>query len=53
MDQDSNRVVATRHIDKRLPTESADALGAVKAFNAVIHESLGEMVGWLDDVCSR
>ena len=53
MDQESNRVISTRHVDKRRVTESADAMGAVKAFNAVVHETLNETTGWLDDVCKR
>lgn len=53
MDQESNRVIATRHIDKRRVTESADAIGAVKGFNAIVHETLNETTGWLDDVCKH
>jgi cholesterol transport system auxiliary component len=53
IDQDSNHVISTLHIDKKVPTESPDALGAVKAFNTIVHESLNETIGWLHDVCKR
>lgn len=53
MDQDTNRVIAMRHVDKRAPTPTNDAAGAVKAFNALVHETLNETIGWLDDVCER
>ena len=53
MDQESNLVIATRHINKRRVTESADAIGAVKGFNAIVHETLNETTGWLDDLCKQ
>ena len=53
MDQDSNRVISNRHIHKTVPTESADAFGAVRAFNAMVHETLHETTGWLHDVCQQ
>jgi cholesterol transport system auxiliary component len=53
MDQDTARVISNLHVEKRVPTESSDALGAVKAFNALVHETLNETIGWLDDVCER
>ena len=53
MDQDTSRVLSTLHVEKQAPTESSDALGAVKAFNALVHETLNETIGWLDDVCER
>ena len=53
MDQDTNRVLSTLHVEKQAMTGSSDALGAVKAFNALVHETLNETIGWLDDVCER
>lgn len=53
MDQESNRVLSTLHLNKTLPTSSNDAEGAVKAFNAIIHQGIAETTGWLDDVCQR
>ncbi|MDX1295135.1 MAG: ABC-type transport auxiliary lipoprotein family protein [Sulfurimonadaceae bacterium] len=53
MDQDSNRAISTLHINKTLPCGSADASGAVKAFNTIVQESLDQTIGWLHDVCKR
>jgi cholesterol transport system auxiliary component len=53
MDQESARAVATMHVNRSEPTPTADALGAVKAFNAIMQESLYETIGWLDDTCKQ
>jgi ABC-type uncharacterized transport system auxiliary subunit len=53
MDQDSSRALSTLHIDKKVACESADAAGAVKAFNTIVQASLDQTIGWLHDVCKR
>lgn len=51
IDQESRKVVATHVADKRLENASADAEGAVAAFNQIVAEILKETVEWLDGEC--
>ncbi|MEA3372417.1 MAG: ABC-type transport auxiliary lipoprotein family protein [Campylobacterota bacterium] len=52
IDQDTRKVISTHYVEKRKATETADAEGAVKAFNQLVQEMLSETVEWLNGECN-
>jgi len=51
VDNATSKVIATKHIVKEFPTQSADAKGGVRALNSALQESLREMQIWLEKSC--
>ena len=51
IDQDSMKVVSTKHLDMTKKTATADAKGAVEVFDEIAHETLIQTMEWLDEEC--
>jgi len=51
IDQDTRDVISTYYVEKRKKTATADAKGAVEAYNLLVQETLNETVEWLNGEC--
>ena len=51
IDQESMQVIATKHVDIKKETVSADAQGAVEAFNQILQEMMAQTMEWLHGEC--
>lgn len=53
IEQDSMRILSSRHFDLKKKCPTPDARGAVEALNALVNETLEQTAAWLGSACVK